>query len=116
MKKINTKYLDKLSADERNSLLKKLRKRVDLLDRILVYILNKRTKFSVNIGRIKISLNQPTYVPERERDIIRKITRYNKGPLSNESLERIYERLLDQSRATQKSESPKLNDDKKKST
>lgn len=115
MKKINTKYLEKLTVAERNSFLKKLRKRVDFLDRVLVYVLNKRTKYSVNIGIIKTSLNQPTYVPERERDILKKITGYNKGPLSNESLERIYERLLDQSRATQKSESKNLDDGKKKS-
>ncbi len=109
------KEIDNLSKAEKEALLSKLRKRVDLFDRLLVYLLNKRTKTTVQIGRVKISLNQPTYNPERERDVMQKIYSHNKGPLTEESLERIYERILDESRATQKSESPKLfNDDKDK--
>jgi chorismate mutase len=100
--------IDSLSKEQKENILKKLRKRVDLLDRVLVYLLNRRTKTTVLIGRIKLSLGLPTYTPERERDIMIRINKHNKGPLSEESLERIYERVLDQSRATQKSESPKL--------
>lgn len=100
--------LKKMSVEKREKKLSKFRKRVDLLDRIIVYLLNLRTKYSINIGRIKISLGLPTYVPEREREIMEKISRNNKGPLTRESLQRIYERILDQSRATQKRESENL--------
>jgi len=102
------KEIDNLSKPEKEALLSKLRKRVDLFDRFLVYLLNKRTKTTVQIGRVKLSLNQPTYNPERERDVMQKIYAHNKGPLTEESLLRIYERILDESRATQKTESPKL--------
>jgi chorismate mutase len=101
------KEIDNLTKTEKEALLAKLRKRVDLFDRFLVYLLNKRTKTTVQIGRVKLSLDQPTYNPERERDVMQKIYSRNKGPLTEESLERIYERILDESRATQKSESPK---------
>jgi len=106
--KNRTQNIDSLSVERKEKLLKKMRNRVDLFDKILVYLLNKRTKATIVIGRIKISLNQPTYNPEREREVMQKIYDSNKGPLRNESLERIYERILDESRATQKSESPKL--------
>lgn len=100
--------IDSLPNEQKESILRKLRKRVDFMDRLLVYLLNRRTKTTVLIGRIKLSLGLPTYSPERERDVMDKVNKHNKGPLSEESLERIYERVLDQSRATQKSESPKL--------
>jgi chorismate mutase len=100
--------LRKMSKEQREKKLARYRKRVDLLDKIIVFLLNLRTRYSINIGRIKISLGIPTYVPERERDIMEKITKKNKGPLSKESLQRIYERILDQSRATQKRESENI--------
>lgn len=89
-------------------MLSKLRKKIDFYDRILVYILNKRTDVAILIGKIKYSLDLPVYSPEREKDVMEKINRLNKGPLTKESLERIYERILDQSRATQKEESGKV--------
>lgn len=105
-----TRDIDSLKKEEKEKLLKKMRGRVDLFDKFLVYLLNKRTKATIIIGRIKLSLNQPTYNPEREREVMQRIYDSNKGPLKDESLERIYERILDESRATQKSESPKIAD------
>ncbi len=99
--------LSLLSQKGKLKFLKILRKRIDFYDRIIVLLLNKRAKNSLLIGKIKKSLNQPIYVPERERSILQKIKKANHGPLNNESLERIFERILDQSRATQKSESKK---------
>lgn len=107
-RKVKSSNVDSLTVEEKEKLLKKMRNRVDLFDKFLVFLLNKRTKSTIIIGRIKLSLNQPTYNPEREREVMQRIYDSNKGPLKNESLERIYERILDESRATQKSESPKL--------
>ncbi|MGE5681140.1 MAG: endolytic transglycosylase MltG [Bacillota bacterium] len=106
--KLKKQGIDSLSKEEKELLLKKYRRRIDFFDRILVYLLNQRTKAAVMIGRIKISLNQPTYNPDRERDVLKKVNRHNHGPLTHDSLDRIYERILDESRATQKAESHKL--------
>jgi len=103
------KDIESLPDEKKQALLKKCRKRIDFFDRILVYILNKRTDTAVLIGRVKIALGQPIYSPERERDVSEKINRSNNGPLSRESLDRIYERILDESRSTQKAESSKIN-------
>ena len=65
IKKIESE-LDKLSIDERNKILTKLRRQVDKIDREVVELISERTLRSVLIGRIKRSLGEPTYNPERE--------------------------------------------------
>lgn len=51
----------------------------------------------------------PTYAPEREKEISKKINLYREDPLSNEALQRIYERIIDESRAIQREEAEKGN-------
>jgi peptidoglycan lytic transglycosylase G len=101
--------LDKLSVKERRKLLSKLRSQVDAVDKEIVELLNERTLRSVLIGRIKRSLNEPTYNPEREKEISKKISAFAKVPLNNDALERIYERIIDESRAVQYYEATKGN-------
>lgn len=96
------KNVEGLSGNEKEKTLKDLRESVDFLDNVIVYILNLRTKLAIKIAKIKTSMGLPTYVPERERVIMERISKMNKGPLTKESLFRIYERILDQSRATQR--------------
>lgn len=113
-----------MSPEDREKILNALRNEVDDIDKELVELLRKRTIRSILIGRIKRSLNQPTYSPEREKDINKKISRYLKEPLRLDALWRIYERILDQSRAVQREEAekgeiydvpvPKLSEGKKK--
>jgi chorismate mutase len=101
--------LHSLSAEERNDILNKLRNEVDSLDKQLVHILSKRTLHSVLIGRIKRSMGLPTYAPQREKDVAAKISSYVEEPLSREAVLRIYERILDESRAIQREEANKGN-------
>lgn len=101
IKNIN-KNVEGLTEEQKTETLKDLRDSVDFLDNIIVYILNLRTKLAIKIAKIKTSMGMPTYVPERERIIMERISKRNKGPLTKESLFRIYERILDQSRAAQR--------------
>ncbi len=107
-KKISTE-LHSLSVEERNDILLKLRNEVDVIDKELVHLLSKRTLHSVLIGRIKRSMGLPTYAPQREKDVAAKITSYVEEPLSKQALLRIYERILDESRAIQREEANKGN-------
>ncbi|MFO7448484.1 MAG: endolytic transglycosylase MltG [Ignavibacteriaceae bacterium] len=107
-KKIETE-LNSLSVDERNEILNKLRNEVDSIDRQLVHLISKRTLHSVLIGRVKRSLGLPTYSPQREKDVAQKISSYVEEPLTKEALIRIYERILDESRAIQREEANKGN-------
>jgi len=96
--------INSLSVEERNEILDKLRNEVDVIDRQLVHLFSKRTLHSVLIGRIKRSMGLPTYAPQREKDVAAKISSYVEEPLSKEAVLRIYERILDESRAIQREE------------
>lgn len=99
--------IDSLSDEQKKGLLSLLRTEVDNIDKDLVELIRRRTVRSILIGRIKRSMNQPTYSPEREKEINEKIKKYLKEPLRHEALWRIYERILDQSRAIQREEGEK---------
>jgi chorismate mutase len=109
IKKYSSVDFNSLSVKDNEEILNEMRKQVDEIDKQLVELLIRRTSFSLLIGRIKRSLSLPTYSPERERDINKKITTYLKKPLNKISLARIYERILDQSRAIQREEALKGN-------
>ena len=91
-------------SEEGKAILNKLRGGIDEIDKELVRLLSERTLHSVLIGRVKRSLNMATYNPEREKQISKKISGYVEEPLSHEALIRIYERILDESRAIQREE------------
>jgi UPF0755 protein len=99
-----TEDLDSLSKEEKEKILKKLREEMDAIDTQIISQLNKRTVLTVLIGRIKRALGLPTYSPEREKQIAERISKLAEEPLRPASLLRIYERILDESRATQREE------------
>ena len=101
--------LHTLSTVEKEELLNKLRSSVDEIDVELVALLSKRTKHSILIGRIKRSMGLATYNPEREKFINKRIGSYAQEPLRKEAVMRIYERILDESRAIQREEAVKGN-------
>lgn len=75
------------------------RKRIDELDAKLVELLNERSRAVAEIGRLKRKSGQPIYQPEREREILERVQALNRGPLRNEALKRLFERILDEARA-----------------
>jgi len=80
------------------------RKKIDELDERLVDLLNQRARAAQEIGRLKRNTNMPIYEPEREKLIFENVGRHNKGPLPQQELLRIYERLIDVMRKLQKDE------------
>ena len=74
------------------------RRKIDDLDRKLVELLNERSKCAIEIGKIKRALNLRVYDPEREREILRRIKEANPGPLDDEGLQRLFERIIDECR------------------
>ena len=107
-KKIETE-LNLLSKEEKEEILNKLREGVDDIDKQVVSLLSKRTLHSVLIGRVKRSMNLPTYNPQREKQIAERISTYVEEPLRKEAVIRIYERIIDESRAIQREELEKGN-------
>lgn len=74
--------------------LKELRNKLDEIDKKVVNLLNKRARLILEIGRIKARDKKEIFVPEREKEIYRKIASANKGPLSNSSFEAIYREIM----------------------
>jgi len=78
------------------------RDRIDDLDRRLVDLLNQRTAIVEDIGRIKKEAALAIYEPNRETKVFENILSHNQGPLSQDGLKRIFERIIDEMRRIQK--------------
>lgn len=80
------------------------RKKIDVLDRQIVELLNERAAAAQAIGRLKQSTSLPVYEPNRERAVFDSVRAVNQGPLPDIELVHIYERIIDVMRALQKNE------------
>jgi chorismate mutase len=78
------------------------RHKIDAIDDKLLALLNQRASCSIEIGWIKRALNMEIYVPKREVQILERVTRVNRGPLTRESVRRLFERIIDESRSTER--------------
>jgi chorismate mutase len=74
------------------------RAKIDALDRRLVELLSERAECAIAVGKIKSAQRMEVFDPERERQIIRNILHQNKGPLDDDALRRIFERVIDECR------------------
>ena len=83
------------------------RRKIDEIDRKLVELFNQRTQCAIEIGKIKHSENLRVYDPEREREILRRIQQVNAGPLDDEGLQRLFERVIDECRRIERIEREK---------
>lgn len=75
-----------------------LRARIDDIDRQLVALLSERARCALDIGRCKERLGLPVYQPSREADVLRNVRYANGGPLDDEAVVRLFERIIDEAR------------------
>lgn len=90
-----------MSLDALQSLAR-YRERIDQIDRRLVELLNERTAIVEDIGRTKREAQMAIYEPKRESQVFDNITSHNDGPLTEDGLKRIFERIIDEMRRIQK--------------
>ena len=76
-----------------------LRKEIDGIDQRLVELLNKRAEVALEIGRHKQQTKKSFFAPERERQVMTRVTTLNKGPMPNTALSAIYREIISASRA-----------------
>jgi chorismate mutase/prephenate dehydratase len=74
--------------------LEKLRKEVDEIDTEILNLLNRRSNVVIDIANIKRNEKAKFYSPEREKEILERITTLNKGPFPNDTLKVIYREIL----------------------
>jgi len=79
--------------------LDELRAKIDECDEDIVRILNSRTKFVLDIGRLKQNSGSEIYVPAREKEVLDKVKALNAGPLKDESVAAVYREIMSASLA-----------------
>jgi chorismate mutase/prephenate dehydratase len=80
--------------------LEQLRREIDDLDRRIVGLLNERARKGREIGAEKAAMGWTTVRdPEREREVLLRVTIANDGPIPQEDLLAIYRRLIDATRS-----------------
>ncbi len=82
--------------------LKSLRQKIDLIDKDIIELLNKRASFSREIGKIKLKLDKSIYSPEREKQVLSRLSKLNKGPLNLKAIEAIYSEIMSSSLSLEK--------------
>lgn len=74
--------------------LKKLRQNIDGIDEDILKLLNKRARIVIDIAKIKRKEKASFYSPEREKEIMRRLTSINKGPFPNDALKMLFREIL----------------------
>jgi monofunctional chorismate mutase len=77
------------------------RSEIDEIDGEIVALLERRAKVSHKIGALKAHAGLPIADPEREANIIRRLNAKSTGAMPGDSLGRIYNRILHESRSIQ---------------
>lgn len=70
------------------------RAKIDALDAQIVLLLNQRARVVQEVGRIKRKDGLAIADPRRAEEVLLQIAAKNRGPLPNENLLRIYERII----------------------
>jgi chorismate mutase len=78
--------------------LARIRRNIDEVDAVLVKLLNQRAKWALEIGELKKNEGVPIYQPEREAEVMEHVNGVNRGPLSRAAMQRLFERIVDESR------------------
>lgn len=80
--------------------MRRLRRRIDALDRKIVALLNERAELGRAVGREKVASERSTIRDaEREREVLLRVTMANTGPMPQADLLAVYRRLMAVSRA-----------------
>lgn len=71
-----------------------LRHRIDTIDLKLLALLNHRAEIAQQIGQEKMKLNLPVFDAAREHAILFNLNQKNTGPLSGESIQKIFHTII----------------------
>lgn len=97
-------------ADDSEAL-KKLRQKIDDIDYQIHDLLNQRAEYALEIAKAKVKQEGELtkfYRPEREAEILERITAYNKGPLDVKAVAAIFKIIMKKCRDLQIDSYPEL--------
>jgi chorismate mutase len=85
-------------TDDVQRAMERLRENIDEVDTVLVKLLNQRAQWALDIGDVKKGAGIAIYQPDREKKVLDEVQRKNKGPLGHAAVQRLFERIIDESR------------------
>lgn len=74
--------------------LERLRKEIDSIDQNILELLNKRAEIAIEIAKIKREKNLKFHSPEREKEILDRMTSLNRGPFPNDALKVVFKEII----------------------
>jgi len=75
-----------------------LRKKIDEIDEQILSLINKRFECVIEIGKWKKNKSQAVYAPEREKEILSRLEKINRGPIKTKALNAIFDGIISESR------------------
>jgi len=78
--------------EETEQKLQEIRSQIDKIDGQLLELLNERARLALQVGIVKGGEN--IHRPEREAEVLRQLAEANNGPLANEAVQQIFERII----------------------
>jgi len=87
--------------------LKRFRDLIDRYDVEIVKLLNLRTQAALELGQLKEEAGLETYQPNREKVVLEQVRNANNGPLNNDAVTRLFERIIDENRNLEEFEKKK---------
>jgi chorismate mutase/prephenate dehydratase len=70
------------------------RTRINNLDEQILTLLSQRAEAALHIGDLKRRQGTPTYVPEREVEVLHRLSELNAGPLPSGAIEAVWREIL----------------------
>ena len=91
-----------MSKNQEGQSLEKLRSRIDELDSELLKLLNKRAKCVIEIGKLKQKEKKDILVPLREKELLERLRKVNKGPMTDAMVIYLFQKIIDTLKDLQK--------------
>ncbi len=87
-----------------------LRDGIDRVDAQILVLLGERAELVRQIGKLKRHTGLPIYDPERERQVVARLTEQAPQAVDPEFVQRVFERIIDESRRLERDQ-PTLSDE-----
>lgn len=73
------------------------RTEIDAIDGEILRLLNERAKIALRVGAAKSSVDTSLCDPKREGEVLNRLIKENSGPFDEQSIENIFQRIIDES-------------------
>ena len=91
-----------MNNNQEGQSLEKLRLRIDELDSELLILLNERAKCVIKIGKIKQKEKKDVLDPLREKELLDRLNKVNKGPMTDAMVIYLFQQIIDTLKDLQK--------------